>query len=113
MLTAEGQRQAAILKSEGEAKAIATVFDAIHKGNPDSALLRYQYLQMLPQLAQGDANKVFVIPSEFSAAVGGLTSALTGNSASGRWRASDPSAEPSAVRRACPRRPAAEDPASS
>jgi regulator of protease activity HflC (stomatin/prohibitin superfamily) len=83
VLTAEGQRQAAILKSEGEAKAIATVFEAIHKGNPDSALLRYQYLQMLPQLAQGDANKVFVIPSEFSAAVGGLTSALTGNSNSG------------------------------
>jgi regulator of protease activity HflC (stomatin/prohibitin superfamily) len=82
VLTAEGQRQAAILKSEGEAKAIATVFEAIHKGNPDSPLLRYQYLQMLPQLAQGDANKVFVIPSEFSAAVGGITNALTGNPSS-------------------------------
>jgi regulator of protease activity HflC (stomatin/prohibitin superfamily) len=80
VLTAEGQRQAAILKSEGEAKAIATVFDAIHQGNPDSPLLRYQYLQMLPQLAQGDANKVFVIPSEFSQAVGGITEALSGHS---------------------------------
>ena len=78
VLTAEGQKQAAILKSEGEAKAIATVFDAIHRGNPDPKLLRYQYLQMLPQLAQGDANKVFVIPSEFSQAVGGLTNVLTG-----------------------------------
>jgi regulator of protease activity HflC (stomatin/prohibitin superfamily) len=78
VLTAEGQRQAAILRSEGEAKAIATVFDAIHKGDPDPALLRYQYLQMLPQLARGDANKVFVIPSEFAAAVGGLTGALAG-----------------------------------
>src|SRR3954471_9274532 len=68
VLRAEGQRTAAILKAEGEAKAIETVFGAIHDGAPDRALLSYQYLQMLPQLAQGDANKVFVIPSEFSQA---------------------------------------------
>jgi hypothetical protein len=48
------------------------VFGAIHDGAPDQALLSYQYLQMLPQLAQGDANKIFVIPSEFSQALGGL-----------------------------------------
>ncbi len=78
VLTAEGQKQAAILRSEGEAKAIATVFDAIHRGNPDPKLLSYQYLQMLPQLARGDANKVFVIPSEFSQAFGGLGRALSG-----------------------------------
>jgi regulator of protease activity HflC (stomatin/prohibitin superfamily) len=72
VLRAEGERTAAILRSEGEAKAIDTVFDAIHKGEPDPALLSYQYLQMLPQLAQGTANKVFVIPSEFSQAVSGL-----------------------------------------
>src|SRR5579862_2770648 len=57
ILTAEGQKQAAVLTSEGEAKAIATVFDAIHAGDPDPKLLSYQYLQMLPQLAKGDANK--------------------------------------------------------
>src|SRR6476661_7688920 len=68
VLRAEGARTAAILKAEGEAKAIETVFGAIHDGAPDRALLSYQYLQMLPQLAQGDANKVFVIPSEFSQA---------------------------------------------
>jgi hypothetical protein len=72
VLRAEGQRTAAILKAEGEAKAIETVFGAIHEGAPDPALLSYQYLQMLPQLAQGEANKVFVIPSEFSQALGGL-----------------------------------------
>ncbi len=76
VLNAEGAKQSAILKAEGEAKAIATVFDAIHAGNPDPKLLSYQYLQMLPQLAQGDANKVFVIPSEFSQAFGGLGKAL-------------------------------------
>jgi regulator of protease activity HflC (stomatin/prohibitin superfamily) len=70
VLRAEGQRTAAILKAEGEAKAIETVFNAIHEGAPDQALLSYQYLQMLPQIAQGNANKVWVIPSEFSQALG-------------------------------------------
>jgi len=72
VLKAEGGKQAAILRAEGEAKAIATVFQAIHDGRPDAQLLSYQYLQMLPQLASGDANKVFVIPSEFSEAFGSL-----------------------------------------
>ena len=76
VLRAEGARQAAILRAEGEAKAIETVFAAIHEGDPDSQLLSYQYLQMLPELARGDANKVFVIPSEFSQAFGGLSQAL-------------------------------------
>jgi regulator of protease activity HflC (stomatin/prohibitin superfamily) len=80
VLTAEGERQAAILRAEGEAKAIATVFEAIHEGKPDPQLLSYQYLQMLPRLAQGDANKVFVIPSEFAEAVGGITRSLAGAS---------------------------------
>ena len=33
---------------------------------------------MLPQLAQGDANKVFVIPSEFAEAFGGIGKAFAG-----------------------------------
>jgi regulator of protease activity HflC (stomatin/prohibitin superfamily) len=78
VLTAEGQKQSAILRAEGEAKAIATVFDAIHAGNPDQKLLAYQYLQMLPELAKGDANKVFVIPSEFAEAFGGISRAFSG-----------------------------------
>jgi regulator of protease activity HflC (stomatin/prohibitin superfamily) len=77
VLTAEGQKQSAILRAEGEAKAIATVFQAIHDGNPDRQLLGYQYLQMLPKLAQGDANKVFIIPSEFAEAFGGISKAFT------------------------------------
>jgi regulator of protease activity HflC (stomatin/prohibitin superfamily) len=76
VLTAEGEKQAAILRAEGESKAIQTVFSAIHQGRPDRALLSYQYLQMLPQLAQGPANKVFVIPSEFTQALGGVGKAL-------------------------------------
>src|SRR5947209_5238098 len=76
VLTAEGERQSAILRSEGQAKAINTVFQAIHDGRPDQALLQYQYLQMLPQLAQGDANKVFVIPSDFAEGFGALGQAI-------------------------------------
>ncbi len=78
VLTAEGEKQAAILRSEGEAQAISTVFESIHAGNPDPKLLSYQYLQMLPQLAKGDANKVFVIPSEFTEAFGGISRAFSG-----------------------------------
>src|SRR3954462_11863707 len=59
VLKAEGGKQAAILRAEGEAKAIDTVFRAIHAGDPDPKLLSYQYLQMLPQLANGQSNKVF------------------------------------------------------
>jgi regulator of protease activity HflC (stomatin/prohibitin superfamily) len=76
VLQAEGDKQAAILRAEGEAKAIDTVFTAIHKGKPDRELLSYQYLQMLPQLAEGEANKVFVVPSEFAQAFGGIGETL-------------------------------------
>ncbi len=78
VLRAEGQKTAAILRSEGEAKAIDTVFKAIHEGGPDQGLLSYQYLQMLPKLAQGEANKIFVIPSEFSQALGNIGGAISG-----------------------------------
>src|SRR5687768_1873556 len=80
VLKAEGARTAAILRAEGESKAIETVFTAIHQNAPDERLLSYQYLQMLPQLAQGSANKVFVIPSEFSQAFTKLGDALSGES---------------------------------
>jgi regulator of protease activity HflC (stomatin/prohibitin superfamily) len=76
ILTAEGQRQSQILQAEGQAQAIDTVFTAIHAGKPDKELLSYQYLQMLPQLARGEANKLFIIPSEFNQALGGLASAV-------------------------------------
>ena len=78
ILRAEGKRQAQIVEAEGQAKAIATVFDAIHTGDPDPKLLAYQYLTMLPQLAQGDSNKVWVIPSEFTSAMEQLKDAFGG-----------------------------------
>ncbi|HEX9377976.1 MAG TPA: SPFH domain-containing protein [Gaiellaceae bacterium] len=76
ILRAEGQRQAAILQAEGQAKAIDTVFRAIHEGDADPKLLAYQYLQVLPKIAQGESNKVWIIPSEVTRALGQLTDAL-------------------------------------
>src|SRR5437773_3486795 len=76
ILRAEGQRQAQILRAEGQSKAIGTVFKAIHEGDPDPKLLAYQYLQVLPQIAQGESNKVWIIPSEVTRALGQLTDAL-------------------------------------
>jgi len=76
ILKAEGQKQSAILAAQGQSEAIGTVFKAIHDGNPDPQLLAYQYLQVLPQIAQGDANKVWVIPSELTNALGGAAERL-------------------------------------
>ncbi len=72
ILRAEGQAQAAILNADGESRAITQLFEAIHRGNPDQKLLAYQYLQMLPQIAQGDANKLWIIPSEIGDALKGI-----------------------------------------
>jgi regulator of protease activity HflC (stomatin/prohibitin superfamily) len=76
ILRAEGEREAQMLRAEGQSKAIETVFKAIHEGDADPKLLAYQYLQMLPQIAQGDANKVWIIPSEFVQALGQLGSVI-------------------------------------
>jgi regulator of protease activity HflC (stomatin/prohibitin superfamily) len=70
ILKAEGGRQAMMLEAEGQAKAIETVFKAIHDGKPDQTLLAYQYLQVLPQIAQGQSNKMWIIPSELTEALG-------------------------------------------
>ncbi len=88
ILRAEGERAARYLSSQGQAKAIETVFRSIHVANPDPKLLAYQYLQMLPQIAQGDANKMWIVPSEFSKALEGLGSAFGGGGGSGEGNGS-------------------------
>ena len=117
ILTAEGEKQAAVLRArgeaeatvvraeadataqakraQGEAQAISTVFRAIHEGNPDQSLLAYRYLQALPQIAQGDANKVWIVPSEIGRALDGIGSFFSGNAA-GASRAQPPAPRPSA-----------------
>jgi len=81
ILRAEGDKQAAILRAEGEAQAIGQVFESIHRNDPDPKLLAYQYLQTLPQLANGAGNTFWVIPSEVTTALKAVTSAFGGTEA--------------------------------
>jgi hypothetical protein len=96
ILTAEGLRQAKILTAQGEAQAISAVFQAVHDNDPDPKVLAYQYLQTLPQLAQGAGNTFWVIPSEVTSALRSVASAFGG----GAETAPVPAAEPGSGRRA-------------
>ncbi|MCL3837252.1 SPFH domain-containing protein [Aeromicrobium duanguangcaii] len=72
ILNAEGEKTAAILTAQGEGRAIETVFQAIHDGNPDQKLLSYQYLQTLPKIAQGHNASTWIIPAEVTAALSSI-----------------------------------------
>ena len=76
ILRAQGDRAAQYLQAQGEAKAIEKVFAAIKKGRPTPELLAYQYLQTLPEMAKGEANKVWMVPSDFGKALEGFTRML-------------------------------------
>ena len=78
VLRADGDRQARILQAEGQAKAIRTVFDAIHAGEPGPKVMAYQYLQALPQIAAGPSNKLWIVPAELTKALEGIGGALGG-----------------------------------
>ena len=78
ILRAEGERQSAILRAEGQAQAIETVFGSIHQANPDPMVMAYQYLQTLPQIAQGEGNTVWMIPSEVTSALKMVSRAFEG-----------------------------------
>lgn len=83
ILRAEGSAQAAILTAEGEARAILQVFDAIHEGDADPKLLAYKYLQVLPEIANGSASKMWLVPTEFTSALGNVVQGLTGHTPQG------------------------------
>ncbi len=99
ILTAEGAKQSAILRAEGQAQAIATVFQAVHDNDPDPKLLAYQYLQTLPQIAQGAGSTFWVIPSEVTTALRAFTSAFdgTGGGAPQSAPRREPAGETSAI----------------
>src|SRR6478609_8263864 len=79
ILRAEGDKQAQVLHAQGEAEAIKTVFNAIHAGNPDEKLLAYQYLLTLPKIAESASSKLWIIPSEFTDALKGMSGAFSGS----------------------------------
>ncbi len=80
ILKAEGDAQAAVLRADGESQAIRRVFQAVHEADADPKLLAWQYVQSLPAIAAGAANKVWVVPAELSSAMAMLSTAFSGRS---------------------------------
>lgn len=77
ILSAEGDAKAEVLRAEGESRAVTEIFDAVRSAKLDEKMLAYRYLEQLPELAKGDANKVWFIPSELTGAVKYLAEAFT------------------------------------
>lgn len=69
ILRAEGQKQAAILEAEGRGQAIATVYSAIHAGNPDPQLVAILQLDTVSKFAASPNSKI-VVPYESAALLG-------------------------------------------
>jgi regulator of protease activity HflC (stomatin/prohibitin superfamily) len=114
ILEAEGWAKAQVLRAEGEGQAITTVFGAIHAGDPDSKLLAYQYLQMLPKIAEGASNKLWIIPSELTEAIKSITAgfgASLAGMAPGQSAPTTPAAAPPAAATPAAATPAAAPPA--
>jgi regulator of protease activity HflC (stomatin/prohibitin superfamily) len=72
ILRAQGDRAARYLQAQGQAKAI----EKVKAARPSPEVLAYQYLQTLPTMAQGDANKVWLIPSDYGKALEGFARML-------------------------------------
>jgi regulator of protease activity HflC (stomatin/prohibitin superfamily) len=99
ILRAEGEKQARALRAEGEAEALQRVFTtAAAAGIEAAAMLGYKYLETLPAVAAGDANKLMLLPAGASDAMGAVAGlgaafaegAATTASAQGRDRRRQP-----------------------
>ncbi|TDC95380.1 SPFH/Band 7/PHB domain protein [Nonomuraea deserti] len=77
VLRAQADAEAQAMRAKGQADAIGMVFKAIHEGKPDQQLLAYQYLQTLPEIAKGEANKIWIVPSEMGKALENLGGLFT------------------------------------
>ena len=84
VLTAEGQAQSTILRAQGEARAILQVFDAIHRGNVDPKLLSYEYIKTLPQIANSSSSKLWIVPTEMTAALNAVAKGFGGQDGDGK-----------------------------
>ena len=63
-------------RANAEASAIKTVVESIHEAHPDDAVLAWTYLQQLPAIANGQASKVWVLPSELTGAADAIKRAF-------------------------------------
>jgi regulator of protease activity HflC (stomatin/prohibitin superfamily) len=80
VLRAEGDRKARALRAQGEAEALKRVFDTVREAGIDpSNMLGYKYLDVLPAVSAGEANKLLVLPAgaaDAMSAVAGLGAAF-------------------------------------
>lgn len=98
ILRAQGERAASYLQAQGQAKAIEKVFAAIKNGKPTPELLAYQYMQTLPMVARGDANKVWLVPSDFGKALEGFATSFGTKGEDGVFRYEPPSSDSEQVK---------------
>ena len=69
ILYAEGQKQSQIVQAEGRGQAIATVYKAIHEGDPVPELLAVLQLDTLSKFAESPNAKI-VVPVESAGLLG-------------------------------------------
>ncbi|GAB3440234.1 SPFH domain-containing protein [Streptomonospora sediminis] len=75
---AKAEAEAMTVRARGEADAITMLAKALKTGEVSQEVLAYQYLQKLPEIAQGDANKLWIVPSEMGRALEGIGSLFEG-----------------------------------
>jgi regulator of protease activity HflC (stomatin/prohibitin superfamily) len=104
ILRAEGEKKARALRAEGEAEALSKVFGMVQEsGTNPSDMLGYKYLDALPAVAAGDANKLLLLPTGASnamSAIAGLGAAFSEGATN-----PEPAAEPKPRRRPAPDTP--------
>jgi regulator of protease activity HflC (stomatin/prohibitin superfamily) len=98
VLRADGERQARALRAQGEAEALAAVFGRMRDaGIEPTDMLGYKYIEALPQVARGDANKLLLLPagaSDAMAAITGLGAAFAEGARPAERRDTEPRSVP-------------------
>ena len=78
MLRADGAAKARVISAEAEATAVTKIYEGLRTADPQPNELAHRYLQALPEVAKGDANKVWIIPAELTGALARLKDGLSG-----------------------------------
>lgn len=86
ILRAEGERAAKYLQAQGEARSIQKVNAAIKSAKVTPEVLAYQYLEKLPKLAEGNASKMWMIPTQFGDSLEQFVKALSKKDEDGVFR---------------------------
>ncbi len=63
-----------ITLQEAQATAVRLVFEAVNSSGATPEAMQFQYMQMLPRLAENPANKVLVVPADMAGLAGLATS---------------------------------------